>query len=444
MNTNFIEKQKSRLTGSVTFKLILIAILSLLLLIPSGMIRRLISERESRRDETIMEVTSKWGNAQTLCGPVLSIPYISYVETDEGVKSVRHLAHFLPDQLVVNGDLNPEIRKRGIYKVIAYNSKLKFNGSFIPADFSEWKVSDPEILWDEAFVSLGISDMRGINNNIKIKWNDNELPVRPGIKSRDIVLSGVTAPTVVKPGENYSFSFDLDLNGSHNLNFIPIGKETDVNLESSWNTPSFDGAYLPTNHNITDTGFTVNWHKLELNRNYPQKWRDEEFNVDDSAFGVNLLFPVDSYQKSTRSVKYAFLFIMLTFLLFFFSEVLSKKRIHAVYYLLTGVALTVFYSLLVALSEHISFNLAYLAASVAIIGLISVFSHSLFRGKTVTITISLVLIALYTFLFTILQLADLSLLLGNIGLFIVLSLVMYFSRKVDWYSAGNADTTEKQ
>ncbi len=437
MNTEYFEKQKNRISNSVTLKLVVVSILTLLLLIPSSMIQHLISEREMRRNETVMEVTSKWGNVQNICGPILSIPYLSYVETKDGIISIKHHAHFLPAELNINGNLNPEIRYRGIYKVIAYNSVLKFNGKFDSPDFTDLKVEDKDIRWNEAFISLGVTDMRGIKKNITIDWNDDTLVINPGVRTKDIISSGVTANARVTKDKKYTFSFGLDLNGSHDLNFVPLGKETNVSIRSPWNTPSFDGAFLPDDHSITDTGFTAHWNILQLNRNYPQQWTDNEFDVDNYSFGVKLLFPVDTYQKAMRSVKYALLFIALTFLVFFFSEVLNKKKVHAIQYLLVGMALIIFYSLLVALSEHVSFNLAYLVSSVAIITMVTLFSHSVFQNKLVTVTILLTLIALYSFLFTILQLTDYSLLLGNIGLFIVLALVMHFSRKIEWYGAVN-------
>ncbi|MBN2613770.1 MAG: cell envelope integrity protein CreD [Bacteroidales bacterium] len=433
MDTNYFEKQKNRISGSVSLKLTVIGILSLLLLIPSGMIKNLISEREMRQRETIEEVTSKWGNAQTICGPVLTVPYLTYYKTKTGVRATRNFAHVLPGELSVNGDLIPEIRKRGIYKVIAYNTKLNFSGFFNPLDFSEWKVKEDDILWNEAYVTIGVTDMRGIKKEIQIEWCGIPEIISPGLKSKDIVTSGVTAHAPVKSGESCSFSFNIDLNGSHYLNFIPLGKETNVKLRSTWSTPSFDGMFLPENHEITDTGFVAQWNILQLNRNYPQQWTGDEFEIKGSEFGVKLLFPVDTYQKATRSVKYSLLFISLTFLVFFFSEVLSKKRIHAVQYLLVGVALVVFYSLLIALSEHIDFNLAFLFASAATISLVTVFTHAVFRNRYTTLSILSVLTALYVFLFTILQLSDYSLLLGNVGLFIVLAIVMYFSVKINWY-----------
>jgi inner membrane protein len=437
LNTNYFENQKNRITNSVSMKILVIGILILLLLIPSGMIKRLITEREKRRDETIAEVTSKWGNAQTLCGPVLTIPYLTYVDTKDGIKKSRYRANFLPDELTISGTLIPEIRYRGIYEVIAYNTKLKFKGKFGMPVFSGWRTDEMDLLPDEAFLSLGITDMRGINRNIMITWNDSVLIASSGLKSNDIMSSGVTAGVPVRTGDGYEFSFELDLNGSDGLNFVPLGKETNVYLNSTWSTPSFDGAFLPDEREVTDTGFTAHWNILQLNRNYPQKWIDHEFSVNDSEFGIKLILPVDNYQKATRSVKYSVLFITLTFLVFFFSEVLNKKRIHFIQYLLVGVALTIFYSLLIALSEHIGFNPAYLIASMAIAGLITVFFNAIFENKRATIAILLVLVALYVFLFTILQLADYSLLFGNIGLFVVLALVMYFSRKIDWFGIVN-------
>ena len=440
MNKEQQENQKNRIVNSVTLKLIVVGILILLLLIPTGMIKRLISERETRRDETVSEVTSKWGNSQTLCGPILTIPYLTYQTTNDGVRSIYHQANFLPEKLTINGILIPEIRKRGLYKVIAYNSKLNISGSFIPIEFNEWKTIEKDIKWDEAFISFGINDLRGINKDILINWNDTLLDITPGLKNKNIISRGISAFPAVKKNKDFKFSFTLDINGSHYLNFVPLGKETNVNLKSTWNTPSFDGAFLPDERHVTDTGFTAYWNVLQLNRSYPQKWIDDEFDVNDSEFGVRLLFPVDTYQKAMRSAKYSLLFISLTFLVFFFSEVLNKKRIHPVQYLLVGIALVVFYSLLIAFSEHIGFNLAYLIASLAVIGLITIFSNSILNSRIFAVVIFFELVALYLFLFIVLQLSDFSLLMGSIGLFVILSIVMYFSKKIDWYGTVNKKT----
>ncbi len=440
-----LERISNGLFNSAGFKLGLITFLTLLLLIPANMIMNLIKEREQRRDETIQEVTSVWGNEQTICGPVLTIPYKVSEKSgkDEFITVISHI-HVLPEKLKVEGTLEPEVRYRGIYKVITYRAKLHISGRFADPDLTSLNVMPEQIDGDMAWIEVGIPDMRGINQDIMIHWGDSVLPVVPGIPSQEISNSGIHCEVPVGNLSGGDFSFDLDLNGSHALNFIPIGKETGVNLISSWDSPSFKGAFLPDDRKISKSGFTAEWNILQLNRNYPQRWSGNQYSLTESAFGVELITPVDTYQKSMRSVKYALLFIGLTFLIFFFAEVLTKTRIHPVNYLLTGVALCVFYSLLTALAEHISFALAYLVSSLIIITMIAVFAWSLYKNIRITLIVIAALVALYTYLYVILQLMDYSLLFGNIGLVIILGIIMYFSRKINWYSTVRSQDSPKE
>lgn len=421
--------------NSPGFKLGLIGILTLLLLIPANLILDLIREREQRRSETVYEVTSVWGNAQTILGPVITLPYEVTVKTgkDTYINETRY-AHFLPEKLNVEGKVEPEVRYRGIYKVVTYSTKLRISGTFAPVDASGLTIPVATVENMPAMLEIGIPDMRGINKDISVQWGDTNLPVIPGLPNSQIASSGVHANFRLDGKKSYIFSFDLDLNGSLSLNFIPVGKETNVHLSSTWTSPSFNGSFLPDSRKVDEKGFQAEWNVLQLNRNYPQQWIDDQYTVSESLFGVELLTPVDTYRKSERSVKYAILFIALTFLVFFFAEVMTKTRIHFINYLLTGIALCIFYSLLTALAEHISFTLAYVAASVIIIAMIALFANSLYRKRQVTLTVAGTLVALYVFLFVILQLMDYSLLFGNIGLVIILGIVMYFSRKIDWYS----------
>src|SRR5690606_38349357 len=179
----------------------------------------------------------------------------------------------------------------------------------------------------------------------------------------------------------YNFSLSLDLKGSEFLYFVPVGKETNINVTSAWQNPSFDGAFLPDQREIGDNGFTANWKVLHLNRNFPQQWTGSGYQISSAAFGVNLLLPIDSYQKSMRSVKYAILFIGLTFLIFFFIEMLHKKSVHPFQYVLIGLALCIFYTLLVSISEYSNFNIAYLVASIMTIGLVTAYTYSVFDSK---------------------------------------------------------------
>jgi inner membrane protein len=430
-----LEKVSNGFFNSLGVKITLIGILTLLLLIPTSMILNLIREREQRRIETVNEVTSVWGNEQTITGPVLTIPYESLKKTGQNeFATIINYAHFLPEKLTIEGTVEPEVRYRGIYKVVTYQTKLHISGNFNPTDIASMDL--PQTLTDhpQGFIEIGIPDMRGINKDIDFKWGDASMSVIPGVKSNDLALSGVHTAVPISTVTAIPFSFDVDLNGSRALNFIPLGKETNVKIVSSWNAPSFGGAFIPDDRKIDEKGFSAYWNILQLNRNFPQQWINDQYSVHESSFGVELITPVDTYQKSERSVKYAILFISLTFLVFFFAEVMTRTRIHAVNYLLSGFALCVFYSLLTALAEHLPFTLAYLISGSVIVAMIGVFAHSLYRKWQVTLTIVAVLCALYIFLFVILQLMDYSLLFGNIGLVLILGIVMYFSLKIDWYS----------
>ncbi len=299
----------------------------------------------------------------------------------------------------------------------------------------------------------------GINENIKVTWDSEEFYVKPGIEiklspgSRNeqlikTIRSGVSANiplNIAEAKKAYNFTFDINLKGSEKLGFIPLGGETNVELISDWQTPSFDGAFLPDEREVGKDGFKARWKVLQLNRNFPQSWKGKPSNdILDSAFVVKLLVPVDEYQKNERSVKYAIMFISLTFLIFFFVEVINKIRIHPIQYLLVGLALVLFFSLLLSLSEHLNFNLAYLIASIGTISAITLYSRNIFKNNRLTMLQGGVLAILYIFIFTILQLQDYALLMGSTGLFVVLAIVMFISRKIDWYAIDIKPGIEKE
>ncbi len=444
-NDSFLDRMNGWMQNSVIARMLSIGFLILILLIPSAMIESLISEREYTQESAIDEVSSKWGYSQTITGLVLSIPFNSYfTTTDDAGKKTRHseihYLHFLPNHLNIQGILTPEIRKRGIYKVVVYNSSLKISGDFRHLRFDEWKIAPRDIIWKDAFVSLGIPDMRGIQKQINLEWNNKNYEFEPGLENQDIISSGVLCKIPISDTtKNSVFSLDLELRGSYDLNFIPLGKETSIQLKSNWATPKFDGAFLPDSHTVTDSGFVAQWEILHLNRNYPQQWQDDKHNVSSSEFGVSLLIPVDGYQKTYRTAKYSIMFIALTFLIFFSVETFNKKRIHPIQYLLVGLAIIIFYVLLLSLTEHIHFNLAYIISSIAIITLITIYSHSIFERKLLTGIMGGILFILYGFMFTTLQLEDYALLLGSLGLFAVLATIMILSRKINWYTFGDKE-----
>lgn len=438
-NQSFFEK------NAVLIKVAAIAFLTLVLLIPMSMIMSLVMERQTRQREATTEISSKWGYQQKITGPILTVPYQTY-DLDKDQKRVninKHFAYFLPESLIVNGKLNPEVRKRGIFEIAVYTSSIELTGSFKTPQI---EVSDRnyEIDWKGAFITLGISDLKGISDVIKFKFNNSEMVCEPGVKINGIVESGVTInnPLQAELKPEYQFSIGLSLNGSKSISFIPVGKETRVSLASTWNNPSFDGSFLPEKRNVTDAGFTADWKILELNRNFPQKWDDTEVNFENSEFGVSLLLPVETYQITERSMKYAILFIALTFVTFFFVEIMRKLKVHAIQYVLVGFGLCLFYLLLLSLSEQIGFGPAYLVASIGIIAMIVSYAKSIFKNNKFTLILASILILLYGFLYILLQLQDYALLMGSLGLFIILASVMYMSRKIDWYSIGSGNKGE--
>ena len=446
---SFFEKANNWVKNSISIRLITIGILILLLLIPVTMVRDLIREREYRQKDAIQEISAKWGGEQTITGLVLSVPYYInskvYDDKDNSYKLVRtkEYAHFLPDQLIIEGDISPEMRYRGIYEVIVYNSSLRIEGSLPYPDLKDWKIKNEDIIWDETFVSLGLSDLKGIQDNITVNWNEKRIDLNPGIQTSDVIFNGLSRRIPLNDKDTVksilNFSLDININGSSSLFFVPLGKSTLVTLNSTWKNPSFDGAFLPDNREISKDGFTANWNVLHQNRSYPQQFLGSTRGISQSSFGVNLFVPVDEYQKSMRSAKYAVMFITLTFLIFFFVQILNKVRIHPIQYIIVGLALCVFYTLLIALSEHISFDASYLISSVCIITMITLYSYSIAKNSRLTKIIGGILTLLYLFIYSILQMQDYALLMGSIGLFVVLGIIMYLSRKIDWYAIQEKD-----
>lgn len=437
------------LKESLGFKLFAIGFLVLILMIPVSMIKNIISERQWRQESVIQEVSRDWGAGQTISGPILTIPYSKWiVYNDSQKKEEKPVAHFLPLELNVNGDLTHQIRQRGIFEAVLYQSQISLNGTFEKPDFDALHINAEDVHWDQAKLSIGITGMTGIKDLGELKWGKNKLKMDSGTAYPKMLPSGISIEVPLeKTTENYAFSLPLRLNGSEYFKVEPVGKVTSVRISSDWHSPSFEGAFLPDEREISDAGFSSNWQILDLNRNYPQQWKDLDFNFQNQdsnyRFGVRLLKPVDEYLKNTRSAKYALLVIGLTFLIFFFFEVLRKLMIHPFQYLLIGLALSVFYLLLLSLSEHFGFNIAYLVASSATILLISGYSLSVLKIKRLIFQLTLLLISIYGFIFIILQLEDFALLAGSIGMFIALAATMFYSRKVDWYNLGNRGQIKK-
>lgn len=435
----FWEKNKLLIKGFLTGFLILV------MLIPLAMLHDLVREREMRQEQVIEEISSKWASSQTVFGPVVAVPYLAKVangKDENGPVYTTSRLHFymLPDQLSINGKLLPEVRHRSLYDVTLYRSELSLTGTFDPTYAEKLGIPAENILWNEAHLMLGLDDARGLEENVQLRWNNTSSVLEAGLPENTVIKTGLAAKVQIDSSKPIPFHISVHLKGSSHLYFTPVGKTTEVSLSSPWRSPAFDGQYLPaTPAVINEKGFSAKWKVLQVSRSYPQVWKDgAQYNIPESAFGVKLLQPADSYAKTERSVKYGLLVIALTFTVFFFIEILQKRQVHPLQYILVGIALCVFYSLLLSVSEYLGFNIAYMIATIATVTLICLYVLGIFKKAAIAGGFGLALGGLYTYLFILIQLEDYALLFGSIGLFVILAIIMYFSRKIDWYGTAKA------
>lgn len=434
----------------VLVKALVIGGIVLILQIPALYIQDLIKEREQRQKEAMAEVSSKWGKKQNIAGPVLVLPYWQ-ASTGSGNKSTtKHFAYFLPDALNIHSTVNPEEKHRGIYKVMLYTSAVRLEGSFDSVSPEKLKIDPEDVIWNEAFVHINITDIKGLNDELRLQWNHQLLTLSPDERNANAINGGLSSAlnlNSIEDLKHVNFSTDMNISGSEELLFTPVGKSTLVDMSAKWPHPSFTGNILPSGTKISKDSFNAKWKSLSQKRNFPQQWKDNAFvinsvynpaaadtagNINYNAFGASLYVPVNGYQKTMRSVKYSFLCILLTFAAFFLIETSNKKSVHPFQYGLIGLALILFYTLLLSFSEYIGFNFSYVVSSVATIVLIAWFVKDILSSPALSIVLSLVLLLVYTYVFTILQLQDYALLLGSVGLFITLAVIMHFSKKVQW------------
>lgn len=440
------------LKTSITVRMLMMGALILILLIPLSYVKSLIRERKYRQKEVVNEINQKWGDEVLLYGPILKVPYKTYIKKkifneetkiykEETIEKVKN-AYFFPNDLGVTSNINPEEKKRGIYKTAVYASEIKIAGNFTTPDFSEIDIKDEDILWEKVKVVMKTSNLKGVNNLVQIQMNETKYAFSSKYENSSTYegrtnLHKLESKFIKKEdlptNKNIDFSITVAINGSKQIQFIPIGKETNVNITSNWKNANFIGEYLPYNPDkISADGFNAKWKVLDINRPFPQQSFEGIPNLRTYALGVNFMIPVDEYQKSERSLKYGFLVITLTFLVFFLIQTMSKIPIHPFQYLMIGIALTMFYTLLISISEHSNFSNAYIIAGMAVVILISLYSKSILKNFKFPVFIGVSLTVLYTFIYVIIQLENYALLVGSIGLFAILATVMYTSRKIDW------------
>ncbi|MNK15861.1 Inner membrane protein CreD [compost metagenome] len=432
---------------SSTVKIIMIGMLTLVLLIPLEFVKSLIFERSERQKEVVTEINNKWGEDVYFYGPILKVPYTLYNETklvDEKTKKVTiqrsestEYSYFFPDQLNADLSVNTQQKNRNNYESVVYTSKMDFKGNYSLPNFSSQSILNENIHWDKASIVIKTNTIKSITGSVTVSIDGKKYTFEPvqNTNERDTVSTLETSAFNIKNAfATGPAAFDLTINykGSEQIKIVPIGKITQAKMTSNWPSPSFDGNFLPETNSITKDGFSALWKISHLNRSFGQQHFGNLPNLAEYSFDVKFLIPVDQYQQNERAAKYGFLVIGLTFLIFFLIQSVSKITIHIFQYSMIGLALIMFYTLLISITEHSSFRLAYIIAGLSVIAMITLYSISILKNKKFAGFIAIALSALYSFIYVIIQLENYALLVGSIGLFLILGAVMYFSRKIEW------------
>ena len=434
------------LKRSASTKALVIGLLILLLLIPVSMIKGVVHDRSYVHDAARTDIKRAWGGEQLLTGPILVLPYRVVHINDYGNHIVQtEFAYVLPSELDIRIEANPEILHRGLHKVPIYSANITFAGVFNSPDFSNLAPDPSDVEWQCAFVALSVSDARAIAHAPLIDVGGSVSRFKSGGAQ---ILVDVELPIVAaiesdlekyRQGEAMSFAMDVKLNGADSLRISPLGDTTRVTMNSSWPSPSFVGNYLPEHREISDSGFSATWQVSSLGRSLPSQWTGMnafKINKQQSSFGVDFYQPVSLYQLSLRAAKYAVLFIGLTFVAYFLFEVLAGLRLHPLQYLLVGFANALFYLLLLSLAEHIGFGWAYLVSTGASISLIAGYSAAILGRSSRGLMMAIILAGLYSFLFMTLTAETYALLAGALGLWVALAVIMFLTRRIDWYAQG--------
>lgn len=451
------KSQLKTFTQGYTFKILMLIALVLLLLIPLAMIRGLINERNRTAAEAEDGIMEAWGSRLIEAGPVIAIPGVrinevrSKTERDgEKIEIIKTPFTLIitPRRLNIGAEFKTEVRRRGIFSVPLFSGSLTLSGDFDPAPALAALNTNEHVVIKDAELIIALSSQKGIRKIDGARWNESELFFQPGSRGLNLARfnyggqgSGIFAALPDFENQEAQFDIDIAIQGGQSVRFLPVGQDTHVKIATDWASPSFQGSFLPNESAVGDTGFDAVWDISYLSRDIPLFWKDnagEGEGYDTSLFGVNFFRAIDAYSLNTRAVKYAILFLTVPFLTLFLLEVFTKKRIHPVPYLLSGIANVVFYLLLLSLSEQMEFYLAYLVAACAVTVMMTLYSRSLLPSWNKSWYMGLVALLSYVLLYAVLNAESYALLIGSVGTFVVVALVMFLTRKLDWYGQGEA------
>ena len=428
--------------NSYSLRAAMIGFLILILLIPLAMVSGVINDRRVMSDVARQDIMRSWGLQKVLGGPILMVPYRKISVGQYGQRLEKDgLLRILPDRTDYEIILEPRSLHRGIYEIPVYTANVTISGEFAPVDVKGIGIDSAEIDWDRAQVALAVSDAKAIRNTPEFAAADSQTRFEAGARQH-----AQLPPQIVANVPGYAddavrtaalpFSIELEISGTDSLQFIAMAEATQITMRSTWRSPSFVGAHLPEQREVTNDGFSANWRISNLGRSLPSRWTSESSQVSNvplDSFGVALFMPVSLYHVTERATKYGILFIGLTFVGYFLFEVISGLRLHPLQYLLVGFANTLFYLLLLSLAEHIGFGGSYLVSSLASSGMITGYSLSVLRTRRRALLMLAILVVLYAFLYLTLKAESYAMLAGSAGLWATLAAIMYLTRRIDWY-----------
>jgi inner membrane protein len=378
------------------------------------------------------------------------VPYTVQIKRVQDNKEIEETheryATFLPDEFMADGEAKSEIRRRSIYEVTLFSARLTLSGRFAAPDIRLVEPEAATVRWRDAILSIGLSDVSGLKEAASVRINGGRaIAFEPSIGLPNAPSTGLHARLVPvgagidqSPGA-FRFETELVFNGSSNLTVAPIGRTSQLSLQSDWPHPSFTGAFLPETREVSAEGFTANWRVPHLARSIPQAWRTDagqagsiHSNLYPTLSGVSFFVPVDYYALVNRAAKYSLMFLSVAFLAVLVLELTSGHRIHAVQYVFVGLAMILFYVLLLSLSEHIGFTLAYVLASAATGGMLSIYTGKAMQSAARGYIMLFIFLILYGLLYLILRLEDFALLAGAVAGFIMLTVTMFATLRINW------------
>jgi len=448
---HYKQKKIHSITSSGGFKIAMLVILILLLLIPITMIRSLVNERSYRANSAEASIMEAWGSQFVLYGPVIRIPVIEREEiitrTERDGDRVDIVLHnralwLTPKDVSIQANFSAERKRRGIFSVALFSGDVSIRGEFTFERASGELKHNQTLYPEQAEIIIGLANQKGIRRVIKADWNGSELFFKPGNRN---FLTGVPGDNGINAVSSFNidgtnkFDIQFAVQGGKSIRALPIGETTQAHIKSDWSSPSFQGGFLPTAYTLSDNGFDAQWEISYLSRSIPLFWFTSERgesegrrNLQQELFGADFFKPLDHYALNERAVKYAILFLVIPFITLFFLEVFSRKSIHPAQYLLSGLANVIFYLLLLSISEHLSFSIAYLIAGTALTCMMTLYARSLLETWARSAYMGLVMALLYLILYLTLNAEDWALLIGSVVAFFICGVVMFLTRKLDW------------